>query len=113
MTGSMTRAAFGPGQKASLAVDVQHMDSNGYQTWNQQTRNGGSHEGAVQVLGQDGADGLCGRDVAGCEYAELQPDALPDVWRDGGIYVHGNAGAVCGVGPELLSDGQLGSVAAI
>jgi len=32
---------FGPGKKFALNMDVHHMGSDGYQTWNHQTRNGG------------------------------------------------------------------------
>ena len=40
--GSFDSGKFGPGRKSNLFADVQHMTSNGYQTYNNQIRNGGS-----------------------------------------------------------------------
>ena len=39
--GEYDSGSFGPGHKASLQIDVHHMNSNGYQTFNYQTRNAG------------------------------------------------------------------------
>jgi iron complex outermembrane recepter protein len=39
--GQYDSGAFGPGHKFSLTLDVHHMQSNGYQTFNHQTQNGG------------------------------------------------------------------------
>ena len=38
----MTPAPVGPGHKFNIDVDVHHMQSDGYQTYNYQTRNGGA-----------------------------------------------------------------------
>ena len=37
----MTPATFGPGHKLNFLMDVHHMQSDGYQTYNYQTRNAG------------------------------------------------------------------------
>jgi iron complex outermembrane receptor protein len=39
--GEYDSGTFGPAGKLSLNLDVHHMQSDGYQTWNHQTRNGG------------------------------------------------------------------------
>ena len=40
--GQFDSGSFGPDHKMGLELDVHHMNSDGYQTWNHQTRNGGS-----------------------------------------------------------------------
>ena len=40
--GEYDSGTFGPGGKFNLSVDVHHMGSNGYQTYNFQTRNAGA-----------------------------------------------------------------------
>jgi iron complex outermembrane receptor protein len=40
--GEFDSGVFGPGHKFNLNVDVHHLQSDGYQTWNHQTRNAGA-----------------------------------------------------------------------
>jgi iron complex outermembrane receptor protein len=40
--GEYDSGAFGPGKKLNLNLDVHHLQSDGYQTWNHQTRNAGA-----------------------------------------------------------------------
>ncbi|HEY4380471.1 MAG TPA: TonB-dependent receptor [Acidobacteriaceae bacterium] len=42
VNGEFDSGVFGPGHKFNLNVDVHHLQSDGYQTWNHQTRNAGS-----------------------------------------------------------------------
>lgn len=39
--GEFDSGSFGPGKKLNLNLDIHHMQSDGYQTWNHQTRNAG------------------------------------------------------------------------
>ena len=58
--GQYDSGAFGPGKKLSLGVDVQHMDSNGYQTWNLQTRNAGSMKAQYKFSDKTNVTGFSG-----------------------------------------------------
>ena len=73
--------SFGPGRKFNMNLDIHHMQSHGYQSLNNQQRNGGEIEFQYRVNQKTTLTGVSGGYLAGCQHAEFQCDSLPDVWR--------------------------------
>jgi iron complex outermembrane receptor protein len=58
--GQFDSGSFGPGKKMGLELDVHHMNSDGYQTWNHQTRNGGALKYQYKISDKTTLTGFAG-----------------------------------------------------
>ncbi len=75
--GQYDSGSFGGVQKkANVLIDVQHMNSDGYQTLNDNTRNAGSIKVQYKVSPAHGDHGLQRRGVAGQQWTERCVDTL-------------------------------------
>ena len=100
--GEYDSGPFGPAGKLSLNVDVHHMQSDGYQTYDYQFRNAGDIQGPVQALGQDHHHWLLRRHLARLQHPELQRHPLPDVRRRHRLYLHRHQRSFRGLWHQLL-----------